>query len=97
MSDAEADSFRPADELAAGDRPRDRSLFYKPIRPVSSVGLGPLQKTLLERAKDKGHITIRDIAKIFADRSGTKRALASLEARGYLEYVGRRTWKYVGD
>jgi len=57
---------------------------------------GPLQKALLEIAKEKGHVTIVDVSEIYPNRYKAKSALISLRARGYLSYDGR-IWKYTGE
>jgi len=62
-----------------------------------SEGLGPLQKALLEVAKEKRHVTIVDVGRIFPSRKKAKAALRSLQARGYLSSYADGVWKYTGE
>lgn len=60
-------------------------------------GVGPLQKALLEVAKEKGHVTIVDVSRIYPSRKKAKSALRSLQARGYLSSYDDGVWKYTGE
>jgi len=59
-------------------------------------GVGPLQKALLDVAKEKGYVTIVDVSRLYPNRHKARAALTSLQARGYLSYDGR-VWKYTGE